>query len=153
MSPRRPRAGFTLIELVIIAAILAIIAAIAVPMYEDALAQAREVAAIADLRQFERQILLFEERNDRLPDTLAEAVVDPQLDPWGRPYFYFRFPDDAKKNVQGARADKNLRPVNSRYDLYSAGEDGKTKLQFTAQVSRDDIVRAADGSFFGRAED
>jgi general secretion pathway protein G len=42
-------------------------------------------------------------------------------------------------------------PVNSDYDLYSMGKDEDSQAAFTAQVSRDDVVRANDGNFFGLA--
>ena len=49
--------------------------------------------------------------------------------------------------------DKNLRPVNSTFDLYSIGEDGKTNANFSAKAAHDDIVRAGDGGYWGLAED
>jgi general secretion pathway protein G len=42
-----------------------------------------------------------------------------------------------------------LVPVNSDYDLYSMGPDGDSKPPFTAKASRDDIVRASNGSWIG----
>ena len=45
------------------------------------------------------------------------------------------------------------RPVNSDYDLYSKGKDGKSQTPFTAKASQDDIVRANDGSFLGLVSD
>lgn len=148
----RSESGFTLLELMILIVILSIIAALAIPAYEDALLQARQVRAIADLRALEKDVISYEARHGALPATLDEARPDPPLDPWGQPYVYFRFPAGSKHNVKGARADKNLRPVNSSFDLYSIGEDGDTSLNFTAKKARDDIVRAADGAYFGRAE-
>jgi general secretion pathway protein G len=35
------------------------------------------------------------------------------------------------------------------FDLYSMGPDGDSKAAFTARASRDDIVRASNGSFIG----
>jgi general secretion pathway protein G len=51
------------------------------------------------------------------------------------------------------RKDRNLVPINSDYDLYSVGPDGDSSLPLTAATSRDDIVRANDGRFIGKAED
>ncbi len=42
-------------------------------------------------------------------------------------------------------------PINSTYDLYSMGKDGKTVVALTAKASRDDVVRANDGGFIGLA--
>jgi len=58
--------------------------------------------------------------------------------------------------VQGLgqkRKDKNLVPINSDYDLYSMGPDGKTTSALTAAISQDDIVRGRDGIFIGLAAD
>jgi general secretion pathway protein G len=59
----------------------------------------------------------------------------------------FRTPSDTGK----ARKDKNLVPINSEFDLYSAGRDGDTLPPLVAKPSRDDVVRANDGRFVGLA--
>jgi general secretion pathway protein G len=51
------------------------------------------------------------------------------------------------------RKDRNLVPINSDYDLYSMGPDGRSVSPLTAQASRDDIIRANDGGFVGKASD
>jgi general secretion pathway protein G len=76
------------------------------------------------------------------------------MDPWGRPYVYFPFPPSKGKGgapPAGARKDRFLVPINSRYDLYSTGKDGGSAAPLTAKSSRDDIVVANDGGFVGRA--
>jgi general secretion pathway protein G len=72
------------------------------------------------------------------------------LDPWGAPYVYL--------NLDGVpiglmRKDQALVPINSDYDLYSKGPDGASVAPLTAVTSRDDIVRANNGSFIGIASD
>jgi len=44
-------------------------------------------------------------------------------------------------------------PVNSDYDLYSMGSDGKSRPPFTARASLDDIVRASNGGYVGPVAD
>ena len=44
-------------------------------------------------------------------------------------------------------------PLNTDYDLYSMGRDGKSKTPLTASESHDDIVRALDGEFVGLASE
>jgi general secretion pathway protein G len=64
--------------------------------------------------------------------------------------------DDKEKDggVEGKmRKDRFLVPLNSDYDLYSMGKDGDSRPPLTAQMSRDDIVRASDGAFVGLASD
>ncbi len=51
------------------------------------------------------------------------------------------------------RKDRFLVPINSDYDLYSKGKNGDSVPPLTAPQSRDDIVRAADGSFVGIASE
>ncbi|MEE8148540.1 MAG: hypothetical protein V3T24_13110, partial [Longimicrobiales bacterium] len=52
----------------------------------------------------------------------------------------------------GARKDKFLVPINSDFDLYSLGSDGKSTPPLGAKASKDDIIRANDGSYMGIAE-
>ena len=44
-------------------------------------------------------------------------------------------------------------PLNSLYDLYSIGKDGKSVPPLTAKASWDDIIMANDGGFVGLAKD
>ena len=48
--------------------------------------------------------------------------------------------------------DSALAPLNTDFDLYSVGPDGDSRLPLTAAASRDDILRANNGAFIGRAE-
>jgi general secretion pathway protein G len=50
-----------------------------------------------------------------------------------------------------ARKDRFLVPINTDFDLYSMGKDGKSVPSLTAAASRDDVVRAANGAFIGLA--
>jgi general secretion pathway protein G len=51
------------------------------------------------------------------------------------------------------RKDRFLVPINSDYDLYSMGKDGKSSSPLTSKNGRDDIIRANDGAFIGLASD
>ncbi len=57
------------------------------------------------------------------------------------------------KGVGKARKNKSLVPLNTDFDLYSMGPDGKSKPPLTVKVSDDDIIRANDGRFIGIAKD
>ena len=57
-----------------------------------------------------------------------------------------------KPAIAQARKDRFLVPINSDFDLYSMGADGETKATLQNKVSRDDIIRASDGGFYGIAE-
>ncbi|MDH4073829.1 MAG: prepilin-type cleavage/methylation domain-containing protein, partial [Gammaproteobacteria bacterium] len=50
------------------------------------------------------------------------------------------------------RKDGSLNPLNTDFDLYSAGADGESAGPLSATKSRDDIVRANNGAFIGLGE-
>ncbi len=144
----RSRAGFTLVELAIVMVILGLLAALGAYGYLSIINKARNVKAIGDLRAISAAVTNYWMIHQAYPDNLAAVNEDGRLDPWGRPYDYL--PIAAAKGKY--RKDKNLHPINADYDLYSAGADGKTTLPLTAGVSRDDVIRANDGGFYGLAE-
>ncbi len=142
--------GFTLLEVLIALAIMAVSSAIALPLYSDFVERSRQTDAGSDLMLIDMAIERFVSENFNLPDDLADVGLDGMTDPWGRPYVYLRI--DGGGNVQGqVRKDQNLNPINSDFDLYSTGPDGLTVAPLTAPNSHDDVVRAGNGSFFGVA--
>jgi general secretion pathway protein G len=140
--------GLTLIELVITLAIIATLTAIAVGIYGNVTERSKVAKAIADLRIMDGEIAAFEGENGRLPADLAEIRHGSLRDPWGNPY---QFLDFSTSSPGARRKDRFLVPLNSTYDLYSMGKDGASSPPLTASASRDDVVRANDGGFFGLA--
>lgn len=51
------------------------------------------------------------------------------------------------------RKDQAMVPINSDYDLCRKGPDGVSVKPLIANDSRDDIIRASNGSFIGLASD
>lgn len=151
LPPRGPRrvAGFTLVELMIAGAVLALLAAIALPAFRTQLNRGRTAQAVADIKGIEMSMERFMTARGRYPDTLAEAGVTLN-DPWGRPYRYLNM---TGAKVGQVRKDRSLHPLNTDYDLYSMGADGRSATPLTAAISQDDIVRARNGSFVGLAKD
>lgn len=149
-SPTAGRAGFTLIELAVVITILGVVTAIAMPSLQGARDQARVAAAISEIASIQQTITEFQIVNDRVPTSLSEVGLAGTLDPWGNPYAYL---DHTGASNGQKRKDRFLVPVNSDYDLYSLGPDGQSVPAFTAQPSRDDIVRANNGGFVGVADD
>lgn len=148
-----PLVGFTLVELSIAIAILAILTAIAVPSYSSYRERVRVNQATSDIVALGAVIKLYEMDNRTYPATLAEIGKAGMLDPWNHPYEYLRL--QPLDNTQGGkvRKDKNLVPINSDFDLYSKGKDGASQGPLTANASHDDVVRANDGRFVGLASD
>ena len=148
------RAAFTLIELLSVVAIIGVLASIGMPRYWDTVERARVAKAIGDLRTLAIDLL----SQDSLPSSLAAINRSTLLDPWGRPYRYLKFTSVAPVKLRvatpppGARMDRFLVPINSMFDLYSTGKDGKTQVALTAPVSHDDVVVANDGGFIGLAK-
>jgi general secretion pathway protein G len=138
--------GFSLVEVMIVIALIGTLTAIAVPNYIAYREKAKNAQAISDIRNMEKMIANFVIDNDRLPVSLAEIGMGGHLDPWGRPYPYVRVAGTPKGIL---RKDRFLVPVNSDYDLYSMGRDRASFPPFTAQASQDDIVRANDGGYVG----
>ncbi|WOJ98387.1 pilin [Congregibacter brevis] len=68
--------GFTLIELMIVIAIVGILAAIALPAYQDYTVRARMSEPMAKLAEAKTSVAEFYAANGNLPATLAEAGVD-----------------------------------------------------------------------------
>ncbi len=149
--------GFTMIEMLIVMAIIGTLLAIALPMLQTALDKARIARAIGDIGALQTDIAAFEAGGKGLPETLADIGRGTLLDPWGSLYQYLNFHveehgrGERRGGPKGARKDRFLVPINSTYDLYSVGKDGKTVAALTAKASKDDIVRANDGGFIGLA--
>jgi general secretion pathway protein G len=151
LSPAaRGKRGFTLVELLVVVAIIGTLVAIGAPTYVEALNQAKIVRAMGDIRSIGIDLMQYEIRLGELPDTLAEAGVTTVLDPWGTPYEYVRI-RGGKKGKGDVRKDHKLNPLNSDFDLYSMGRDRDSKTQITNKLSLDDIIRASDGGFVGVA--
>lgn len=144
-------AGFTLVEILIVLAIVAILASIAQGAYSRYREKSRVTQAVTDIGAIAVAIKMYEIEERQLPPNLAAVRAGDRLDPWGRPYQYFDL--GAQKGNGMARKDKKLAPLNSDFDLYSLGKDGQTKPPLVTPVSRDDVVRARDGKFIGLAQD
>ena len=140
------RSGFTLIELMMVIAIIGTLAAIATPNYLSFIDKVRVNVVISDMKAIEKDLLGYYIEFHEFPPDLAAVGMDNLTDPWGNPYQYLPVEGTPKGKL---RKDHFMVPVNSDFDLYSMGPDGKSVSPFTAKHSRDDIVRANDGAFVG----
>lgn len=159
--PIARQTGFTLIEVMLAIAILAIIAALAIPAYEGYINEGRIGTAVKDIRQAE--LILNDLASDGQLNALdantttalgvylrdgivvlddpatTPAGTQPWLDPWGRIYLYQR--PGVLTDSAGAVSNDSTNPQG--YDLYSRGAD--------AADTSDDVIRGCNGEFVGTA--
>jgi general secretion pathway protein G len=124
---KKPNPGFTLIELMVVVAILGILAALVVPKIMSRPDEARVVAARQDIATLSQALKLYRLDNKRYPTTeqgLQALITRPTLspipdnwkgggyierlplDPWSKPYQY-------------------LNPgLHGEIDIFSFGADG-----------------------------
>lgn len=134
---RRRKAGFTLVELMLVMMILVALAAVVVPKFSGRSKQAKETQAVMQINSFKTALDAFEVDNGYYPegdDGLWDLVEQPEdadnwhqlmedvpLDPWGEEYIY-EYP--GKYNENG-------------YDLWSMGPDRR-------EGTEDDVTNWAE---------
>jgi len=152
---RRVVWGFTLLELVLVSALVATLLLIAVQSYEVSVQKANVEQAISDIKDIEVAIEnYYIENGFKYPSSLSSVGMNERLDPWGNPYNYLNIDELEDKGLNPqTRKDKNLFPLNSDYDLYSKGKDGKTETSLNEDDSKDDVIRANNGSYIGLGSD
>ena len=153
-APRLNRGhGFTLLELMMALVVLGLLAAIAVPSYATILERQKIGKCEADLRLIALRIENYRTQKGFAPLSLNDLAMKLPKDPWGQDYQFLNF-DAPIPGIKGMiRKDHNLHPLNTDFDLYSLGKDGKSQAPLTAKASRDDVIWARDGGFVGLAED
>ena len=143
--------GLTLIELMLVVAIIGGLTGLAIPAYSQHRDKVLAQQAVADILNIELSLDKYYAENGHYPDSLAYIGKAGFQDPWGNNYQYLNMVNDPHQNL--CRKIRNIHPINSDYDLYSIGKDGRTTKPINAETSWDDIIRAYDGSFIGRAQD
>jgi general secretion pathway protein G len=147
--------GFTLVELLIVMAIISVLATIGFVKYSAFIERTKETKAVADLKEIARLIDDYKELHGNYPENLEELGRGTFKDPWGNPYQFVNIAEDDKKgsDKQKARRDRNQKPINTYFDLWSNGADGDYQQQVNGAKSRDDIIYAWDGNFVGLGKD
>ena len=150
-----PRKAFheqacSLIELPIVVAMITMLMSMAIPAYQNFTERSQVRAAEADIgrMQLELNRWLLSTQNP-VPASLADAGITMGNDPWGNPYQFRRLDGT---NPGTVRKDSGASALNSDFDLYSMGRDGNSAAPLSAESSLDDIVRARNGDYVGRAD-
>lgn len=140
--------GFTLVELIVVMAIIAILVSVALPAFNDYRLRTQNAAATADIRTIEKDVIAFYSDSATYPPDLAAVGRGGAKDPWGNPYQYLVI------NAPGdGRQDTVIGDLNSDFDLYSMGPNGVAPQSVNDPLSADDILRANDGASVIRAGD
>jgi general secretion pathway protein G len=142
--------GMSVLELTLAIGVVALVASVAVPSLDVYLNRGKSAHAIGDIGTISIQLYRWQSNTRKFPETLAEAGLSGFVDPWGNPYQYVNV---ASAKPGAVRRDRNGTPLNSDFDLYSMGPDGRTETRLNDGKARDDIVRANNGQFVGIAED
>lgn len=134
-------------------AILATLSGLGLVNYRSSIAIAEETVALKELQDLVATIELYEQQMGQLPETLEDLGMGTPFDPWGNPYQFLNFETGTGSGAnQGEkRKDRFVVPLNTKYDLYSMGPDGRSVAALTAKDSQDDLVVANDGAFIGWA--
>src|SRR6201995_4731780 len=125
---RNRRAGFTLLEIMLVVGIIVIILGVAVGKLGNTTGVAKDMRVQADIQSISTQLKLYESVNGFFPTTeqgLQALVTPPESDP--KPTRWYQLFKEMPKNpwsnpyIYACPGRKN--PTS--YDLYSAGPDRK----------------------------
>jgi prepilin-type N-terminal cleavage/methylation domain-containing protein len=138
--------GFSMVELVIVIAIIAALAAMVIPSYNTYINKSKNARAMSEIRTLTTEISAWSlDHNNTNPPDMAAIGRDNFLDPWKRPYIYLTTP--ALEDPSGSGAT-----LNKDFDIYSKGMDGGSAIEGGDPLNKDDIVRSNDGAFVGLRE-
>lgn len=152
----RNRDGFTLVELIVVVAVIGALAMVALPAGFKYIESTRKVRCLGDLQAINNEIQSYYIDRNAYPGSLNDIGRGSFLDPWGQPYEYTNIEAELALGNPNPALWGSIDQLNSSndYDLWSKGSDKQTSSPaYDATNSEDDIVRASDGSFFGIRQD
>ena len=142
---RRMERGFTLLELLIVVALIAILACLAIPSMISAMDKGKRNATIANIRQLGHAVEAYAIENNRYPqagsiEELARVLESgflkkpPRVDGWGNPLVY------------------ECEASGQAFSIVAVGKNGLRESSRSSPGASDDIV-FADGRLLLEEED
>jgi general secretion pathway protein G len=140
--------GFTLVELIVVVAILGVLAAMSIPAYNSYINKTKNARAVSDIRTLSNEITGYYMDKGTYPADLGAPGINRLnfKDPWNHNYIYNNTPS-LKDSINP------LLTLNQDFDVYSWGIDGNSSIIGDGSTTVDDIIRSNDGSFFGLRAD
>ncbi|MBW1958813.1 MAG: prepilin-type N-terminal cleavage/methylation domain-containing protein, partial [Deltaproteobacteria bacterium] len=105
MVQKVSRRGFTLIEIMIVVAIIGTLTAMAVPNYLKYREKGKIALALRDIRIIEKTISIYAIDTGGFPDSLNDLSISNTIDPWNNPYQYLRIDGGDVKGKGKMRKD------------------------------------------------
>lgn len=137
--------AFTLVELLVVTAVLGVLALMSIQTFNQYTKTVKENRCIADIRTLDKSLVAYYLDRNNWPQSLQDAGVSNQLDPWMRPYEYQLHGLDGVQPLEDFIGDK----LNNFYDLYSKGLDGLSAVDSSDATAADDVVSTNDGQHAG----
>ncbi|MBZ0151224.1 MAG: type II secretion system GspH family protein [Planctomycetes bacterium] len=138
--------GFTLLELLIVVAILAIVTSIGVPQYVAALRTARIGKAKHELVIMAEAIDAYADTNNgHLPMTLYQVGFGGRRDPWGIPYCYLNYKDGCGDGLEWAIAAGIVDPAAIKGSPATGEGEAVSHGSMFGRRRPQDLVRALTG--------
>lgn len=123
---RASRAGFTLVEILLVVVIIGILAAVAVPKLSGRQQQAKIAAARADIANIGLALKMYEIDNGEYPSSLQSLIANAGAKNWHGPYLEQGLPKDPWGNDYQYQHPGSHNA--SGYDLKSSGPEGGTEI-------------------------
>jgi prepilin-type N-terminal cleavage/methylation domain-containing protein len=142
-APTRSREkGFTLLELMIVVAIMGLLAATALPVYRNALIKANKTALVADMNSLYKAFLSYRFDHDRFPsDSGAGALNTRTLEPLASGGYFT------------SATSLNRKLLNGRIQVYWApdwdGHDADFVVVAQSAIDRNMVIYAMSYDFGG----